>query len=447
MGSNPELTFMKEKEKKVVGSRELFVSENPLPIEMDLEKKEKKSKKFRIRSKRFFLTYPQLPKVIDDLEGQVLKSLRKSFGVKSDDSWDYLLSIEKHEDGMPHAHVYLSFPMVQGVYSRDKLTLTLLEKDGNTHEYEGQYEAVKNHHHVIQYVLKSVPTFEDVVTNMNLPLLSGVYYSSAESHIHAVIREIGLKEANRVLIEQYPDLVIKKGNMLLSNMETVAKHYIEMDNKKAVIVRSLSEFENVPSSILDWMSQKRSDRRTLVLYGPPGTGKTEIAKAILYDMGMEWVLVRDINVLRGVIMSAATGLIFDDFPVYDKAREEMIHLLDTENPSSIRILYGTAEIPAKTPKIFTTNRIGQFNLHDEAINRRVTTIEIPNSLWVRTETTTVTKTTTEISSFHQPVTLGTTKSVGASQTSGKMIDAVINTKPKRGRPKGSKNKPNKNNKK
>ena len=62
--------------------------------------KNKDSTKFRIRSKKFFLTYPR---VIDlpNLNELFLKSIQKKFCVKM----DYLIIQELHEDGTPHIHV------------------------------------------------------------------------------------------------------------------------------------------------------------------------------------------------------------------------------------------------------------------------------------------------------------------------------------------------------
>ena len=93
---------------------EIIVSEKMLTPELEMIKKEKT--KFRIRSKKLFLTYPKLP-TIGGLDDAFLESLRESFGVKSDDTWGYLLAEEKHADGTPHIHVYLEFKSVQGIYS------------------------------------------------------------------------------------------------------------------------------------------------------------------------------------------------------------------------------------------------------------------------------------------------------------------------------------------
>jgi hypothetical protein len=449
LGSNPELTEMKEEKIK-----EIYVSENLLPIEDDtlsIEKNGETKTNFRIRSKKFFMTYPRLPE-IDNLGDLALESLKNSFGIIDDSTWGYLLSVEKHKDGTPHLHIYLKFNTVQGVYSRDKLSLNIKVND-SIKKFEGKYEAVKNHHHVIQYVMKASENFDNIKTNMILPIFDGIYYSDPAEHVYAVLRSLGLEAANEVFMKQYGDLVVNKGSMILKNLEVAAEYFVRMENKKKVLIRSLGEFKNVPDEIIDWVNRDPNKRYTLILYGPPGTGKTELAKSIMSELGLNYVLIRNINILKGMALNHAVGLIFDDFNLGDFNREEIIHILDIENPSSIRILYGTADIPSHMAKIFTTNRIKQFDLNDEAIRRRIIPVEIKEKLWETEETITVTKTVKTRLISNSTATVGATVPQGTTFNpvdfvENKIIDIEINDKKnnkikkKRGRPKGSVKKEN-----
>jgi hypothetical protein len=215
----------------------------------------------------------------------------------------------------------------------------------------------------------------------------------------------------------------------------------------------LGEFKNVPDEIIDWVNRDPNKRYTLILYGPPGTGKTELAKSIMSELGLNYVLIRNINILKGMALNHAVGLIFDDFNLGDFNREEIIHILDIENPSSIRILYGTADIPSHMAKIFTTNRIKQFDLNDEAIRRRIIPVEIKEKLWETEETITVTKTVKTRLISNSTATVGATVPQGTTFNpvdfvENKIIDIEINDKKnnkikkKRGRPKGSVKKEN-----
>jgi hypothetical protein len=82
---------------------------------------------FRIRSKKFFLTYPQVPD-IPELKQQFLNSLKKSF---LNQEMKYIISKEFHQDGNPHIHVYLECENQQQIYSTDKSHVTLVDPDSN----------------------------------------------------------------------------------------------------------------------------------------------------------------------------------------------------------------------------------------------------------------------------------------------------------------------------
>jgi hypothetical protein len=74
------------------------------------------------------------------------------------------------------------------------------------------------------------------------------------------------------------------------------------------------------------------------------------------------------------------AIIFDDLNAEELSRETLIHICDTENASSIRILYGVKEIPTSVDKVFTTNHLSSITKNDEAIKRRVEIIKIEEPL-------------------------------------------------------------------
>lgn len=100
--------------------------------------------------------------------------------------------------------------------------------------------------------------------------------------------------------------------------------------------------------ITDWT-------KTIVLAGEAGIGKTEFAIANIRNP----LLCKDINDLRAFDPTVHGGIVFDDMDdwVHNTSREIQIQILEQARPSSIRVLWGTANIPRKTKKIFTTNNV------------------------------------------------------------------------------------------
>lgn len=137
---------------------------------------------------------------------------------------------------------------------------------------------------------------------------------------------------------------------------------------------------HVPQEVEDW-SQKMRKTKALILLGRSGTGKTELAKA-LFDRPL---LVRDINQLKG-LDSQHDGIIFDDM-VLDYRREAIIHLMDLENRSGVNVKFGTEEIEAEMPRVFTSNRdindflgLPEWEQIPEELSRRITVVVVDDDM-------------------------------------------------------------------
>lgn len=300
-------------------------------MESKSSKKLKNKKEFRIRSKRFFLTYP---KVIDllNLEELFLESMREVFGKGT--SMNYIIVKEAHLDGTPHIHVYLEFEEKQCIYSREKLHVRLKDNDGKEYIQEGKYESVRNRRGVVAYVLKD--TGCPYITNMTLPIVNGAVYSDPEEHLLAVLETQGLDAATDVLISEYKELAARKASSIVRNLRTIDSILRRQNFKRSIQIRDISEFD-VPEEILNWKTNL-SDKTALILHGPSGTGKTEFCKSLFKSMNLEVIFIRDINALGKLDIGENVGLIFDDISLHNRTREELIHLFDLENHSQLRVL-------------------------------------------------------------------------------------------------------------
>ena len=332
-------------------------------------------KEFRIRTRRFFLTYPQLPGDIENLEELAVTNFERIFRMDRSD-FKYTICKELHEDGNPHLHVYLEFNAVQKIYSPTKLDLVI---EGKEEPYHGNYQAVKSQHGTLQYIIKAAPSIDSVTKNWEMPLYRGVYYTSCEEHLHAVLKNEGLSKARSVLYESYPKEAIRRGSTLLGNLINMSAHLRELKTKAQIKVFGLHEFANVSDAIWAWVENPRSG--SLVLYGPSGTGKTELAKSLLKSMGLDYIVIGDKNSLKNLDLSLHQAILFDDMNFEPIAREEFIALLDTANGGDVRILYNVVTIPGDIARVFTTNRPHELFQSDTAIERRAIGVEILEPVW------------------------------------------------------------------
>ena len=212
-----------------------------------MKEKSKSKKGFRVRSKKFFLTYP---KVIDipNLEELFLKAMEETFEIISKKEMDYIIVKELHEDGTPHIHVYLEFMAQKHVYSRDKLHVKLINVDGKEVIQEGKYESVRSSGAVIEYVLKDDD--KGYITNMSLPIVDGVVYGSPEEHLLAVLETEGYEAATNILSSQYKTLFAKKAASVIRNLQAANKVICKQISRKNIKTRDIKEFE-MPEEVLD----------------------------------------------------------------------------------------------------------------------------------------------------------------------------------------------------
>jgi hypothetical protein len=123
---------------------------------------------------------------------------------------------------------------------------------------------------------------------------------------------------------------------------------------------------------------------SVFLIGPPGSGKTQFILAYLREaLNLTPLVLNNFDSIRNFDSSAHTCLVFDDCQGLSfLSREEIIKLIDSEVPTTHRILHGSKSIDKPTLRVFIMNPPipAVFNLDDLAISRRIRIFEFKGSL-------------------------------------------------------------------
>lgn len=334
---------------------------------MKLIKPSKSNKKFRLYSKKLFLTYSRIPNNFckENIKNQI-KNKFLNF------SFSYLIAFEKHkaeieEDktkNLNHIHMFLEFETRKNIISPTFLDLTIENKT-----YHGNYQSAKNRWHIIKYLIKE----GNYITNMFLPIIKKKLYKP-EKYIYTICKEQGKKKAMEELVLNFPEIAIKQASRFKTNLEIIQK--VIFEKKEDLKFLGIENFK-IPNSILEW--QKNKQNLTLILEGSSGIGKTELAKSLLKEKFP--LFIRDINQIKNFKEDEHKSILFDD-PDFSKfTREQKIHLLDNENPSDIRILFDSIRIPSGITKIITANNLKNIiDLNIEELNRRVYHVNLGNNI-------------------------------------------------------------------
>lgn len=300
--------------------------------------------RFRLRSKKLFLTYPRCP-ITPSRALELINAIPACASATG-----HVIATEQHADGGAHLHVYLESSEAMVISSAQELDLT---EDGTS--YHGNYQAVRSSNRVKRYVTKD----GNFVTNLELSSLA--IPESPWTRALELAKTEGAAEAISFL-ESDP----KTSRDLCLNGDRILKNLSGRRAKRLKILYELSSF----GWTITWDTSPA--KTTLLLYGATNLGKTALAKALLPNA----LLVRHLDKLREYSSGGYSGIILDDMAFLHVHDEGQIALLDRDEDTQVHVRYTVAEIPAGTPVIITSNRLpsGVFNIANGAIARRLTIV-------------------------------------------------------------------------
>lgn len=290
-------------------------------------------KMFRLQAKLIFLTYPQCNKDGNELLLYLLELLPDCERVR--------VAREKHKDGEYHLHACIRLPLrlttrneryfdwdgfhpnIQPGKHWGKM-VNYLGKDNDCYDYPDDEH--------LQHTLDDAETFD------------WIGFASTATYVDFICEAVQQK---------LPFLYAKE---IWSLTHETASSTIEEDTFYGPLEE---RFHNI-----------EYDQRPIVLIGRSGVGKT---RAVIRLCTKPALWVRHIDTLKD-LKPFHKSIIFDDMDFSHLPRTAQIHLLDSDEPSTIHRRYGTTTIPAGMEKWFTTNK--ECFLYDDAINRRYIKINV-----------------------------------------------------------------------
>jgi len=309
-----------------------------------------KPKGFRLNTQQIFLTYAQC----DKTPLEIYDFLSKKVEVDK-----YIVAQEKHKDGNNHIHAYLLLKKKVNIKNARHFDLE---------EFHPKVEGCRSWKNVVKYVTKD----GNYITNYDPDIIKKLIDDSLKvGDIYQKARDLA-KEGK-----------VQEGISVLEHRKTVRDlvvhgNAIQRNLRALGVKRRLPEF-----SLDDFNVSFEWDRsKSLILWGETNTGKTSLAKALLPRA----LFVTHKDRLKEYDENEYEGLIFDDMSFKHWPREAQIHIVDFDNDRQIDVKHGMAVIPARTPRIFTTNVMPAEMLlaNDGAIARRIQEVFIDRKLSKRT---------------------------------------------------------------
>lgn len=244
--------------------------------------------------------------------------------------------------------------------------------------YHGNYKAVANLDKLINYIKKHGDFLTDLPTHDNqYPNINPMNQKEFSQHLLEYAEQHGIKKALNYFVETRPHEVLTKFKTLQSNLRN---YFSFKSNLLYVTPEFLTTDFNYPQEILDWFEYEKFTK-TLVLIGPSGFGKTEAMITLLQDFYP--ILIPEINELAN-LDEDSNAILFDDVNWEKFSREQLLKIVESKRPTSIRILYQSVLLRPKIVKVIIANVDPFPNMEIDpnliGISRRIVKIFLKESL-------------------------------------------------------------------
>jgi len=305
---------------------------------------------FQIKTSQFCVTYPKC----DGKPSELIEFLKRTFNAYEP---LYILAVrEKHADDTYHLHAAVKLGRI---YRSRQQSFLDWNWDGSGSYNHPNIQSARRFSDWVKYCKKSI---------------------SDASIDPSWVAEFGTLELNKSASEERitpEDLITKAKEMdLLSFMAFCSVNKYQMARDIWSMAHEDTTLTIQDGEVINGTVDKRFERltakvsieqnKTLVIVGEAGIGKTTWAKKTLTK---PLLFVSHLEDLRKFKPGFHQSILFDDVSITHLPITSQIHLVDTENPRSIHVRYGTIRMPAGVTKCFTCNSF-PVCLEHPAIKRR-----------------------------------------------------------------------------
>jgi hypothetical protein len=339
-------------------------------------------KKFRLSSKKLFLTYARCPL---DTE-MIFRQLKLKF--LNNPIEKYLIVQERHQDVgisgvQEHIHVYLKFKKKCNI--KDANLLDVLGNSGVS--YHGKYEPCKNENNTIEYLAKDIKSDTDWRASEEITLQLGALgevLNNSEVMIE-LARKGEIQQALKFLEKTDPKSFLRNHHSYKKSFESLFLDSLVEGQKF-----TLDDFQ-YEEEVYQVFKKAFKSGLCVVAHGVPGCGKSHFVRILLQEKFFisSPLIINNIDSLRDYDRCKNQAIIFDDCNLLDLERSQLISILSTELGGTIQCRYQNVKIGPNTMRIFVqnmplTNVLAKMNLgEDLALTRRFVQIKLENLIYVK----------------------------------------------------------------